>query len=81
MRWYQADRQVEARGFVEHERTWPGWCQRERETTPMVTNWGEKETTADASHNVDCGSDAVIKLTCLVLFDFFQSFQGPCQQL
>ena len=29
----------------------------------MVTNWGEKETTADASHNVDCSSDAVIKLT------------------
>lgn len=25
---------------------------RETETTPMVTNWGEKETTADAPHNM-----------------------------
>lgn len=41
-----------------------GVRERERETTPMRTGWGEKETTVDASHNVDCSSDAVIKLTC-----------------
>lgn len=53
----------------------------ERETPPTVTNWGEKGTAADASRNMDCSSEAVIKLTCLGLCEFFQSFQGPCQQL
>ena len=53
MRWYQADRQEEARGFVEHmENLARMVSEREREATPMVTNWGEKETSADAPHNM-----------------------------